>query len=111
MAQELMPALPIPRGQANPAFLAHVLIAKFCDHDPRGRYHPCQCSRPANRKTKTGRFWVYLRDEVPHAGAALPAELYHYTPDRKASIAAPILPPSPVICMPMGELEPAQHFR
>jgi transposase len=38
---------------------------------------------PGNGKTKTGRFWVYLRDERPHAGAAPPAVLYRYTPDRK----------------------------
>ncbi len=31
----------------------------------------------------TGRIWVYLRDERPHAGAAPPAVLYRYTPDRK----------------------------
>ena len=36
-----------------------------------------------NGKTKTGRFWVYLRDGRPHAGAAPPAVLYRYTPDRK----------------------------
>ncbi len=34
MAQKPMPALPIPRGQAGPGLLAHVLIAKFCDHLP-----------------------------------------------------------------------------
>lgn len=34
-------------------------------------------------KTKTGRQWVYLRDERPHAGSAPPAVLYRYTPDRK----------------------------
>jgi hypothetical protein len=38
---------------------------------------------PGNGKTKTGRFWVYLRDERPRAGAAPPAVLYRYTPDRK----------------------------
>ena len=34
MAQKPMPSLPIPRGQAGPGLLAHVLIAKFCDHLP-----------------------------------------------------------------------------
>ncbi len=38
---------------------------------------------PGNSKTKTGRFWGYLRDERSHAGAAPPAVLYRYTPDRK----------------------------
>jgi transposase len=32
MAQAAMPALPIPRGQAGPGLLAHIAIAKYCDH-------------------------------------------------------------------------------
>jgi len=131
MAQMPMPALPIPRGQAGPGLLAHVLVAKFCDHLPLyrqaeiyardgvdldratladwvgkaawlvqplaerigahvmagGVIHaddtPVPVLAPGNGKTKTGRFWVYLRDERPHAGAAPPAVLYRYTPDRK----------------------------
>ena len=42
-----------------------------------------RCSAPGAGKTKTGRQWVYLRDERPHAGTAPPAVLYRYTPDRK----------------------------
>jgi len=38
---------------------------------------------PGNGKTKTGRLWIYLRDERPHAALAPPAVLYRYTPDRK----------------------------
>jgi transposase len=34
MAQIPMPSLPIPRAQAGAGLLAHVLIAKFCDHLP-----------------------------------------------------------------------------
>jgi transposase len=131
MAQMPMPALPIPRGQAGPGLLAHVLVAKFCDHLPLyrqaeiyardgvdlaratladwvgkaawlvqplaerigahvmagGVIHaddtPVPVLAPGNGKTKTGRFWVYLRDERPHVGAAPPAVLYRYTPDRK----------------------------
>jgi hypothetical protein len=126
-----MPALPIPRGQAGPGFLAHVLIAKYCDHIPlyrqaeiyrrdgididRGRLAdwvgrmawlvkpladriaahvmagrvihaddtPVPVLAPGNGKTRTGRIWVYLRDERHHAGAVPPAVLYRYTPDRK----------------------------
>jgi transposase len=136
MAQKPMPALPIPRGQAGPGLLAHVLVAKFCDHLPLYRQAeiyardgvdldratladwvgkaawlvkplaerigvhvmagsvihaddtPVPVLAPGNGKTKTGRFWVYLRDERPHAGAAPPAVLYRYTPDRKVAIAA-----------------------
>lgn len=131
MAQMPMPALPIPRAQAGAGLLAHVLIAKFCDHLPLyrqaeiyardgvdldratlaswvgkaawlvepladriGRHvmagsvihaddTPVPVLAPGNGKTKEGRFWIYLRDERPHAGAAPPAVLYRYTPDRK----------------------------
>lgn len=38
---------------------------------------------PGRGKTKTGRLWVYLRDERPHAGPVPPAVLYRYTPDRR----------------------------
>jgi transposase len=34
MAQMPMPSLPIPRAQAGAGLLAHVLVAKFCDHLP-----------------------------------------------------------------------------
>ena len=44
---------------------------------------PIPVLAPGNGKTKTGRPWVYLRDERPHAGMAPPAVLYCYTPDRK----------------------------
>ncbi len=118
MAQKPMPSLPIPRAQAGAGLLAHVLIAKFCDHLPLyrqaeiyardgvdldratlaswvgkaawlveplaeriGRYvmagsvihaddTPVPVLAPGNGKTKEGRFWVYLRDERPHAGTA-----------------------------------------
>ena len=131
MAQMPMPSLPIPRAQAGAGLLAHVLIAKFCDHLPLyrqaeiyardgvdldratlaswvgkaawlvepladriGRHvmagsvihaddTPVPVLAPGNGKTKEGRFWIYLRDERPHAGAAPPAVLYRYTPDRK----------------------------
>ena len=131
MAQMPMPSLPIPRAQAGAGLLAHVLIAKFCDHLPLyrqaeiyardgvdldratlaswvgkaawlvepladriGRHvmagsvihaddTPVPVLAPGNGKTKEGRFWIYLRDERPHAGTAPPAVLYRYTPDRK----------------------------
>jgi transposase len=38
---------------------------------------------PGTGKTKTGRLWVYLRDERPYDGEAPPAVLYRYSPDRK----------------------------
>jgi len=131
MVQAPMPELPIPRGMAGPSFLAHIAIAKFCDHLPLYRQAkiyaragidvdrglladwlghlawllrplveliadhvmagrvihaddtPVPVLAPGAGKTKTGRQWVYLRDERPHAGGAPPAVLYRYTPDRK----------------------------
>jgi transposase len=131
MMQAPMPDLPIPRGMAGPSFLAHIAIAKFCDHLPLyrqaeiyaragldvdrglladwlghiawllkplaeligahvmagGVIHaddtPVDVLAPGNGRTKTGRQWVYLRDERPHAGTSPPAVLYRYTPDRK----------------------------
>jgi transposase len=131
MVQAPMPSLPIPRGQAGPGLLAHIAIAKYCDHVPLYRQAeiyardgvdldramladwmgriawlvkplaerigehvmagsvihaddtPIPVLAPGNGKTRTGRLWVYLRDERPHAGPAPPAVLYRYTPDRK----------------------------
>ena len=131
MVQAPMPALPIPRGEADASVLAHVAIAKYCDHLPlyrqseiyardgveldrslladwngrsawlleplaakMGEYvmagsvihaddTPVKVLDPGRGTTKTGRFWVYLRDERPHAGSAPPAVFYQYTPDRK----------------------------
>jgi len=44
---------------------------------------PVPVLAPGAGKTKTGRLWVYLRDERPHAGPAPPAVIYRYSPDRK----------------------------
>jgi transposase len=131
MVQQPMPDLPIPRGMVDASFLAHIAVAKFCDHLPLYRQaeiyarsgleidrsqlaewlgHTAWLLRPLGEliadhvmagrvihaddtpvpvlapgagKTKTGRQWVYLRDERPHGGPAPPAVLYRYTPDRK----------------------------
>ena len=131
MVQAPMPELPIPRGMVDASFLAHIVVAKFCDHLPLYRQAeiyarsgldidrsqlaewlghvvwllkplveliaahvmagrvihaddtPVDVLSPGTGKTKTGRLWVYLRDERPHAGTAPPTVLYRYTPDRK----------------------------
>jgi transposase len=44
---------------------------------------PAPTLDPGRGRTRTGRQWVYLRDERSHAGPAPPAVLYRYTPDRK----------------------------
>lgn len=52
-----------------------------------GRLHaddtPVPVLEPGRGKTKTGRLWVYLRDERPWGGQAPPAVVYRYSPDRK----------------------------
>ena len=37
---------------------------------------------PGLGRTKTGRLWVYVRDDRPFAGKAAPAAAYFYSPDR-----------------------------
>ena len=131
MVQAPMPELPIPRGMVDASVLAHIAVAKFCDHLPlyrQGEIYaragldidrsqlaawlghvawllrplveligahvmagrvihaddtPVPVLAPGAGKTKTGRQWVYLRDERAHAGTTPPAVLYRYTPDRK----------------------------
>ena len=36
----------------------------------------------AKGKTRTGRLWTYVRDDRPFSGAAPPAAIYYYSPDR-----------------------------
>jgi transposase len=44
---------------------------------------PVPVLAPGTGKTKTGRLWVYVRDERPFGGARPPAALFHYSTDRK----------------------------
>jgi transposase len=125
------PSRPISRGLAGPGLLAHVMVAKYCDHLPLyrqsriyarsgvdldrstlagwvdqgdqlldplvaalGRYvlaaqkvhaddTPVKVLAPGTGKTKTGRLWVYVRDDRSAGNAAPPAAWYRYSPDRK----------------------------
>ncbi len=70
------------------AWLVRPLVDLIAEHVMAGRVihaddTPIDVLAPGAGKTKTGRQWVYLRDERPHAGLAPPAVLYRYTPDRK----------------------------
>lgn len=58
---------------------AHVMRAERLHADDT----PVPVLAPGSGRTKTGRLWVYLRDERPHGGQDPPAVLYRYTPDRK----------------------------
>ena len=126
------PERPIAKGLASPGLLAHVLVAKYCDHLPLYRQsqifarHGVEIDRstlanwvggacwwleplqarlaahvfgstklfaddtpipvldPGRGRTKSGRLWVYARDDRPWSGPEPPAVVYFYNPDRKA---------------------------
>lgn len=44
---------------------------------------PVPVLAPGAGRTRTGRLWVYVRDERGHDGSAPPAALFRYAPDRK----------------------------
>jgi transposase len=124
---------PIERGMAGASVLAHVLISKYCDHQPLYRQSqiyaregvelsrstlaewvgqssallqplvdavgrhvlsaqklhaddtPVPVLCPGKGTTKTGRLWVYVRDDRPCGDKRPPAVWFRYTPDRKAA--------------------------
>lgn len=130
ISQAPAPALPTPRGRATPGLLAHLLVAKYCDHLPLYRQAEIYAREgldldrstlcdwvgqaawlldpvvdgiqrhvfagakihgddttvpvltPGLGRTKTGRLWVYVRDDRPFCGDAPPAAAYFYSPDR-----------------------------
>jgi transposase len=43
---------------------------------------PIPVLAPGNGKTRTGRLWVYVRDDRPFCGQAPPAAAYFFSPDR-----------------------------
>ena len=45
---------------------------------------PIPVHDPGCGRTKTGRLWVYARDDRPWAGPHPPAAVYFYSPDRRA---------------------------
>lgn len=129
--QASAPSRPIVRGMAGPALLAHVMVSKYCDHQPLyrlsriygrsgvqidrstmagwiarggelidpllealGRYTlagvklhaddtPVPVLDPGRGRTKTGRLWVYVRDDRPAGSSDAPAVWFQYSPNRK----------------------------
>lgn len=61
------------------ALRVHVFAAEVVHGDDT----PIPVLAPGHGKTKTGRFWTYVRDERPAAGQAAPAVWFAYAPDRK----------------------------
>jgi len=132
IVQAEAPERPIAGGLATPALLAHVITAKYCDHQPLYRQAkilarqgveierstlagwvggaawwlealhgkiarevfasdhlyaddtPVPVLDPGRGRTKTGRLWVYARDQRGWGGSAPPAAVYIYEADRKA---------------------------
>lgn len=62
------------------AIADHVMAAEKLHVDDT----PVPVLAPGAGKTKTGRLWVYLRDERPFGAQSPPAVVYRYSPDRKA---------------------------
>ncbi len=128
--QAMAPSRPIARGLPGPALLAHVMVAKYCDHTPlyrqsriysrdgvdierstmagwvdqgdalmqplaaalghyalagakvHGDDTPVPVLDPGRGRTKTGRLWVYVRDDRPCGSEDPPAVWFRYSPDR-----------------------------
>lgn len=56
----------------------------FAAHKIHGDDTPVPVLAPGNGRTKTGRAWVYVRDDSPFHSTAPPAAAFFYSPDRKA---------------------------
>ena len=130
--QALAPSRPIARGLPGPALMAHVMVSKYCDHQPlyrqsgiyarsgieldrstlagwvakgdelldplvaairrhvlandkiHGDDTPVKVLAPGSGKTRTGRLWVYVRDDRPAGDASPRAAWFAYSPDRGA---------------------------
>jgi transposase len=128
--QAAAPSRPIARGLPGPALMAHVMVSKYCDHQPlyrqsgiyarsgveldrstlagwvakgdelidplvaairryalatdkiHGDDTPVKVLAPGTGKTRTGRLWVYVRDDRPAGDAAPRAAWFAYSPDR-----------------------------
>jgi transposase len=128
--QAAAPSRPIARGLPGPALMAHVMVSKYCDHQPlyrqsgifarsgieidrstlagwvdkadelidplvqavrryvlandkiHGDDTPVKVLAPGTGKTRTGRLWVYVRDDRPAGDSAPRAAWFAYSPDR-----------------------------
>jgi transposase len=56
----------------------------FAGEKIHGDDTPVPVLAPGTGRTKTGRAWVYVRDDRPFQGPAPPAAAFFYSPDRKA---------------------------
>ncbi len=58
--------------------------ARVCGRKIHGDDTTVPVLAPRLGRTKTGRLWVYVRDDRPFCGTAPPAAAYYYSPDRGA---------------------------
>ncbi|RWM05645.1 MAG: hypothetical protein EOR71_23375 [Mesorhizobium sp.] len=79
------------------AIRRHVFAAEKVHGDDT----PVPVLAPGNGRAKTGRAWVYVRDDRPFQGTAPPATAFFYSPDRKAERPREHLKTSPASCRPM----------
>ena len=63
---------------------ARLAAQVFASHKLFADDTPIPVLDPGRGRTKTGRLWVYARDDRPWGGADPPAAVYFYSPDRKA---------------------------
>jgi transposase len=66
---------PLQARLAEHVFASHKLFADDT---------PIPVLDPGRGRTKTGRLWVYARDDRPWSGSDPPAAVYLYSPDRRA---------------------------
>jgi transposase len=58
ITQPPMPSLPIERGRPGPALVAHVLVAKYCDHSPLNRQSDIYARAGVDLSRQTMADWV-----------------------------------------------------
>jgi transposase len=58
ITQPPMPGLPIERGRPGPALIAHVLVAKYCDHSPLNRQSDIYARQGVELDRTTMADWV-----------------------------------------------------
>ena len=75
--------------EAGLALRWHVFAAEKIHADDT----PVPVLEPGLGRTRTGRLWVYVRDDRPFCGPAPPAAVYLYSPDRRGEHPAAHLAP------------------
>lgn len=79
------------------AICSHVMAASKLHADDT----PAPVLAPGRGQTKTGRLWVYGRDDRPAAGTAAPTVWSAYTENRKGNIRSGTWHATPAYCRPM----------